>query len=253
MHIEIHASGLTLTDLLRERLRSRLASVLRPFLASVSRVSARISDVNAQRGGLDKRCRLVATIPGRNPVVVNALHQDTLASINTAASRFRQALSRSLSRATSRKRRVAHEPPRAPETATDPRLLLSDTDVPRLRELLDTLPRAPDALPAMEQLKRDLDRASVLPPPEMPPAIVTMRSSVRIEDLHTGDKDAFTLVYPGEADLFEGKLSVLAPLGAALLGAKTGDILNVPVKNGVRRIRVDRLLYQPEAAGDFDL
>lgn len=256
MHLEIHATGLTLTDLLRRRLRARLASALRPFLASVSRVSARLSDVNARRGGPDKRCRLLATLPGRSPVVVDALHQDACASIDTAASRFRQALSRALSRNRPPRKRpaAALPPPPAPsENATDPSLLLSGTDVPRLRQLLDTPPLPPDILPSVEHLKQGLDRAAVLPPPEMPRAIVTMRSQVRILDLHTGDTDVFTLVYPAEADLFTSKLSVLAPLGAALLGAKVGDVLHVPVKSAIRRIKVDRILYQPEAAGDFHL
>jgi regulator of nucleoside diphosphate kinase len=255
MHVEIHASGLTLTDLLRQRLQSRLASALRPFLRSVSRVSAHLADVNARRGGIDKRCRLVATLPGRKQIVVDALHADPVASIDYAASRFRQALSRALARVrSSRKRAAAHQSrdtsghtPDAPA-----HLLLSHTDAPRLREILTAPGPAPDARPALDQLQHHLDRAAILPAADMPAAVVTMRSRVRILDLHTGEKDTFTLVYPHEADLFDAKLSILSPLGAALLGAKVGDTLHVPVKSGTRRIQLDALLYQPEAAGDFD-
>ncbi len=254
MQIEIHASGLTLTDLLRERLQMRLTAALRPFVQSVTRVSARLTDVNAARGGIDKRCRLVATVPGHKPVVVDAMHDDTFTSIDRAADRFRRALSRTFSRTLSRT--LSRKPRKAKGAAMKtitPELLLSNTDMPRLREIL-TAPKktAADVRPAMERLQRDLDRGEVRAAPEVPAGVVTMRSCVRIEDLHTGDRETFTLVYPDEADLFEGKLSVLAPLGAALLGAKAGDTLDVQVKTGIRQIKVDRLLYQPEAAGDFD-
>jgi regulator of nucleoside diphosphate kinase len=60
-------------------------------------------------------------------------------------------------------------------------------------------------------------------------------------------------VYPDDADVNDGKLSVLAPLGTALLGASVGDVVEFRTPGGVRRLKVERILYQPEAAGDFHL
>jgi len=60
-------------------------------------------------------------------------------------------------------------------------------------------------------------------------------------------------VYPDEADFTVGKVSILAPLGSALLGARAGSVIKVHAPTGVRRMKVERILYQPEAAGDFHL
>ena len=67
------------------------------------------------------------------------------------------------------------------------------------------------------------------------------------------EKETYTLVYPDEADINEGKLSVLAPLGTALLGMRVGDIVEFEAPAGTRRLKIERVLYQPEAAGDLHL
>jgi regulator of nucleoside diphosphate kinase len=83
--------------------------------------------------------------------------------------------------------------------------------------------------------------------------VVTMNSRVRLIDMETREKETYLLVYPDEADINEGKLSVLAPLGTAMLGARVGQIIEVRAPVGLRRLKVDRILYQPEAAGDYHL
>jgi regulator of nucleoside diphosphate kinase len=80
-----------------------------------------------------------------------------------------------------------------------------------------------------------------------------MNSKVRFVDLRTREKETYTLVYPEEADVDLAKLSVLAPLGTALLGASVGDVVECRTPGGVRRLKIERILYQPEAAGDFHL
>jgi len=80
-----------------------------------------------------------------------------------------------------------------------------------------------------------------------------MNSRVRLRDLRTGECETHTLVYPEAADLELGKLSVLAPLGTALLGSRTGEVIEFDTPGGVRRLKVERVLYQPEAAGDYHL
>ena len=80
-----------------------------------------------------------------------------------------------------------------------------------------------------------------------------MNSRVRLRDLRTGEDETYTLVYPEEADIDEGRLSVLAPLGTALLGSRNGQTIVVNAPGGRRRLKVERILYQPEAAGDYHL
>ena len=75
----------------------------------------------------------------------------------------------------------------------------------------------------------------------MPEDVVTMNSTVRVRDLETGEVDTYTLVYPHEADIEENKLSVLAPVGTALLGYRAGDVVEWPVPAGITRFRVEEV------------
>jgi len=130
---------------------------------------------------------------------------------------------------------------------------ISGTDICRLRELVRSPRyRATDSR-MLTQLQQDLERRSVAPAADVPSDVVTMHSRVRILDLDTDRKETFTLVFPEEANLLERKMSVLAPVGAAMLGARVGETLHVKVPAGTRSIKVLRLMYQPEAAGDFHL
>ena len=105
----------------------------------------------------------------------------------------------------------------------------------------------------LNKLEVELDRADIVDPKEIPADVITMRSKVRLKDLVTGEANTYSLVFPTEADFSEGKISILAPIGTAILGYKLGDTIEWPVPSGLRRIRVDELLYQPEAAGDYEL
>ena len=93
----------------------------------------------------------------------------------------------------------------------------------------------------------ELSRAVVVPADQIPADVITMRSRVRLVDLE------YTLVYPSEADFSAGKISIVAPVGAAMIGYREGDEIEWDVPGGRRRFRVDAILYQPEAAGDSDL
>jgi regulator of nucleoside diphosphate kinase len=105
----------------------------------------------------------------------------------------------------------------------------------------------------LNKLEAELDRAEIVDPKSIPSDVITMRSRVRLKDLVSGEANTYSLVFPTEADFSEGKISVLAPIGTAILGYKLGDTIEWPVPSGLRRIRVDELLYQPEAAGDYEL
>lgn len=121
-------------------------------------------------------------------------------------------------------------------------------DMQRLRSILS----APGAASARDQahletLREELDRAVVVSVAETPPDIVTMRTQVRIRDLESGLQGDYTLVYPWEADVDSNQVSVLAPLGTALLGYREGDRIEWRMPGGVRRLRVEKILHQPEA------
>jgi regulator of nucleoside diphosphate kinase len=90
-------------------------------------------------------------------------------------------------------------------------------------------------------LAGELRRARVVPRAQMPEDVVTMNSTVRVRDLETGEVDTYTLVYPHEADVEANKLSVLAPVGTALLGYRAGDVVEWPVPAGVTRFRVEEV------------
>jgi regulator of nucleoside diphosphate kinase len=104
------------------------------------------------------------------------------------------------------------------------------------------------------ELSRELERATVVDDPSSIPAdVITMRSCVRLVDLDTHEALEWTLVYPSESSPEDQRISVLAPLGTAMLGYRVGDTIEWPVPRGIRRLRVESLVYQPEAAGDLDL
>jgi regulator of nucleoside diphosphate kinase len=96
-----------------------------------------------------------------------------------------------------------------------------------------------------------VNRAVIVDPREVPPDLVTMNSCADILDLDSGETVTFTLVFPSEADVDEGKISILAPIGSGMLGYRVGDEFEWQVPAGIRRMRVTRVSYQPEAAGEF--
>ncbi len=100
-------------------------------------------------------------------------------------------------------------------------------------------------------LAEELRRAVVVEPNEVPADVITMNSRADLVDLDTNETVTFTLVFPPEANVEEEKISVLAPIGAGMLGYRVGDEFEWKVPQGVRRMRVVKVHYQPEAAGDF--
>lgn len=134
--------------------------------------------------------------------------------------------------------------------STLPPITLSSLDVLRLESLLEA-PEFRDA-PAAVALGEEIGRATVLPPERMPADVVTMNSTVDCVDDITGDSHPITLVYPRDADAALGKVSVLAPVGSALLGLSVGQQIDWQAPGGrPLRLRVIALRYQPEAAGDL--
>jgi regulator of nucleoside diphosphate kinase len=97
-------------------------------------------------------------------------------------------------------------------------------------------------------LKGELERAEVVPSDRIPPDVITLNSTAELVDLETGEVMQFTLVLPKDARIEDGKISVLAPLGTAMLGYRTGDEFEWIVPYGLRRLKVMRVHFQPESS-----
>jgi len=125
----------------------------------------------------------------------------------------------------------------------DPSLYLTQDDLQRLSRLLE----GQDG--RFANLEGELARASVVPREEIPPDVVTMKSRVLFENETTGERREVTLVYPNDADIDAGKISVLVPVGTALLGLRVGQSMDWTLPSGDKhRYRVITVPYQPESA-----
>ncbi len=133
-------------------------------------------------------------------------------------------------------------------------IYMTDFDFKRLRGILQSLKESGRVRgSSLDALEKELDRASVVPQSMIPEAVVTMNSTVRFTDLITGRKETYTLVFPGLADASKNTVSILAPLGAALIGEMEGSEVEYAAPGGSMRLRVDEVVYQPEKEGAFSL
>lgn len=96
------------------------------------------------------------------------------------------------------------------------------------------------------KLLRELDRSVVLSPSEMPDDVVRLGSTVEVEDLADGGSETYTLVLPEFANADDGRLSVLAPVGTAVLGYAEGDKLEWETPGGTRWLRIRSVRPPPE-------
>src|SRR5690349_21540509 len=131
--------------------------------------------------------------------------------------------------------------------ADAPQIYLTQTDMDRLLELVEAYPGQ-----RFDKLERELLRAKVVPREQLPHDVVTMNSRVLFENETTGERREVTLVYPGTADIDAGRISVLVPVGTALLGLRVGQSIDWELPGGAkRRYRIAAVPYQPEAAGEM--
>ncbi len=129
-------------------------------------------------------------------------------------------------------------------------------DKERLLDCLAELQETADEreLPHIEYLDKELSRAAIIADPAATPNdVITMRSQVKLRNLGNESQIECTLVYPSECAPEEGRVSVLAPLGAAMLGYKVGDTFEVALPKGTTQYRVEKIMYQPELSGHYDL
>ncbi len=131
---------------------------------------------------------------------------------------------------------------------------VTDHDMQRLRKLLEgTQHWNLKDREYLSHLEEELDRAVMVPAKRVPPNIVTMNSQMRVKDLDSEKEMSIQLVFPSEADYEHGKISILAPIGTALIGYREGDTVEWKVPAGVRRLHIEKITYQPEAAGNYEL
>ncbi len=136
-------------------------------------------------------------------------------------------------------------------TIMNPRVIyITEADMRRLKPLIESMKTSRDDL---RGLQSELSQARVVAPKDVPPDVVTMNSKARLRDLETGEEVTYTLVFPDQADIEQGRISVVAPVGTAMLGHQVGDEFEWEVPAGSVRLRVEEVLYQPEAAGHYHL
>lgn len=131
--------------------------------------------------------------------------------------------------------------------STQPNILITEADLNQLRRLLDRFDPSPSDRMQLQTLEEEIERAQVIAADKIPSNVVTMHSRVRIVDLRTGEQLVYQIVYPHEANYSEGKISVLAPIGTALLGYAAGTEIDWKVPSGTRRLRIEAVEHQPEA------
>lgn len=137
---------------------------------------------------------------------------------------------------------------------TEKVIYITDSDKKRLKQLIrDARVFGSEHEIYIEKLEGELSRGKVVKSKEIPKDVITMNSKVRFKDLVTREEMIYSLVFPDSADPDQNKISILAPIGTALLGYKVGDVIEWKVPAGLRKLKVLEVLYQPEAAGDYHL
>jgi regulator of nucleoside diphosphate kinase len=131
-----------------------------------------------------------------------------------------------------------------------PHVIISSVDLERIEALLEELPA--NAFPGRAALEAELGRAEIREPNDMPPSVVTMNSTVRFAMLPNGEAFQLSLVYPKDVDGSSDRISILAPVGSALLGLAAGEEIEWPAPGGgAVRVKILDVVYQPERAGEF--
>lgn len=129
-------------------------------------------------------------------------------------------------------------------------IYITEADMRRLRPLIESMKNSRDDL---RGLQAELLQARMVAPTDVPADVITMNSKARLRDLETGEEVTYTLVFPDQANIEQGRISVVAPVGTAMLGHRVGDEFEWEVPAGPVRLRVEEVLYQPEAAGHYHL
>ena len=133
---------------------------------------------------------------------------------------------------------------------SEPKIIISESDAERLETLLTSLPAK--AFPGKAELEAELGRAEIVSPHEIPPTVVTMNSTVKFKVSSSDEEFCLTLVYPKDVDASGKTISILAPVGSAMLGLSQGDEIEWPSPGGgMLKVCIEEVLYQPERSGEY--
>jgi len=119
-------------------------------------------------------------------------------------------------------------------------IYISREDYTKLRLLLATALHS-NASAALQKLREELDRAAIIDPAAFPSDVVTMESTVKFEDLGTSEIEEYTITFPDRADIERKRISILAPIGTALIGCRVGDLVKWWTPGGIRQLKVRRV------------
>ena len=137
---------------------------------------------------------------------------------------------------------------------TNRKIFITQHDRERLTFMLDeALAGQHRDAASLKELARELAIAETVDSKAVPADVVTMNSRVVVKDVASGETSEYTLVFPEQADVAQGRLSVVSPIGTAILGYAKGDAITWQTPGGPRQIRIVDIPYQPEAAGDYHL
>ena len=133
-------------------------------------------------------------------------------------------------------------------------IYITDNDMKRLRELIKVAREFDNEdKKYLRELEDELNKGEVVNSRDVPHDVITMNSKVRLRDINAQKEMICWLVFPNDSNADQGKISILAPIGTALLGYKVGDIIEWKVPAGATKLKVEEILYQPEATGDYRL
>lgn len=255
MMIDVRHESREVSDALHEFTHRRVTRALQSLEDAVSSVDVSTLDVERPGGGVDVTCHVNARLSSaERPVMVTGKGADAYAATLDATAHLHESVSRAVD-----------EERRAPASVGSPSgalqrsepagtgvrddIVITAVDRDRLRELIRASRDARDR-DATQALADELDRAQIVPPERIAGNVVTMNSRIVFEDESTGERHEVSLVYPEESDPAQGRLSVLAPVGTALLGLSAGQTIDWPLPLGeLKRYRVVKIVYQPEGAG----
>lgn len=132
--------------------------------------------------------------------------------------------------------------------------IINKLDYSRIQQCISDAKQA-NSITVVEanSLLNELKLGQLLEPEEMPNDVVTMNSIVKISFLDSKKTIVFQLVYPDRADVKNNKISIFSPIATALIGGKVGDEIEWCVPAGITKIKIEEIVYQPEAAGDYNL
>ena len=127
-------------------------------------------------------------------------------------------------------------------------IYITERDMERLQGLLNfARPSNKHDLKYFERLEEEVYRATIVKPENIPSNFVTINSKVQLREINSDVEIIFTLVFPSEADLSEHKISILAPIGSAVIGWQAGNIIEWEAPGGMKRVKVEKVVNQPEA------